>query len=117
MGRAAKSAGAAVQTYGRLVLAANSWVMSELEPHVAIRMKHVFPRVSKTATTDFRFPNDDVHCSDLCWFMQRYPLRMSDVDRLAIQAGRHDFEDAQGDSEAILRPHSRPPASTGSPPP
>src|SRR3546814_16792759 len=53
---------------------------------------HVFPRVSKTATTEFRFPNDDVHCSDLCWFMQRYPLRMSDADRLAIEAGRDAFE-------------------------
>src|SRR3546814_182150 len=113
MGRAAKSAGAAVRTYGRLVLAANSWVMSELEPHVAIRMKHVFPRVSKTATTDFRFPNDDVHCSDLCWFMQRYPLRMSDVDRLAIEAGRDAFECAQVEMEGILMPDYRPPAYTG----
>src|SRR3546814_17910784 len=76
-------------------------------------MKHVFPRVSKTATTDFRFPNDNVHCSDICWFMQRYPLRMSDVDRLAIEAGRDAFEFAQGEMEGIRMPDYRPPAYQG----
>src|SRR3546814_13399256 len=45
--------------------------------------------------------------------MQRYPLRMSDVDRLAIEAGRDAFECAQVEMEGILMPDYRPPAYTG----
>lgn len=101
------------RTYGRLRLVGDRWVMSKLQPHVAIRLKHVFPRVAKTQTVEFTFPNDDAHCADLSWFMQRYPLDIAAVDRKALEEGRTVYEAGQAQMEAILLPDFEAPDYAG----
>lgn len=81
-----------------------AWEMSALEPHVAIRLKHLFPRVPKQSTGPFLFPNDLITAADLDWFISRYPLSMSDDDRQALKGGRLDFEAQQAEMERILLP-------------
>lgn len=87
--------------------------MSALEPHVAIRLKHIFPRVPKQSTGPFRFPRDLMHAADLDWFISRYPLAMSEEDNTALRSGRLDFEMQQAELERILLPEYAPPPVTG----
>jgi len=91
-------------TYGTLSLEGSTWVMRSIAPHVAIRLKQLFPRIPKSQTDDYTFPNDLVHCADLTWFTSRYPLDISPGDRAALDAGRAMFESEQRRMEEILRP-------------
>jgi SNF2 family DNA or RNA helicase len=95
-----------MRTYGNLALVdgGTAWEMSHLEPHVAIRLKHLFPRVPKGATGPFRFPRDLTHAADLDWFVDRYPLSMSAKDRKALTAGRRSFTQLRAEMERILTP-------------
>jgi SNF2 family DNA or RNA helicase len=104
-----------MRTYGelRLIEGGGNWEMSALEPHVAIRLKHLFPRVPKQSTGPFRFPNDLTHAADLAWFTSRYPLAMSERDHAALHEGRLDFEVQQAEMERILLPDYEPGAIVG----
>jgi hypothetical protein len=107
-----------MRTYGVLRLKENldgvaEWEMSALEPHVAIRMKQLFPRVPKQSTGPFHFPNDTLHCADLDWFLSRYPLAMSQRDRKALTSGRKSFDRQQAEMERILLPDYVAPALMG----
>ena len=103
------------RTFGtlRLIDRGTAWEMSSLEPHVAIRLKHIFPRVPKQSSGPFRFPNDLVHAADLEWFLARYPLSMSDGDREALGGGRLAFDLQQAEMERILLPDYAAPAICG----
>lgn len=95
-----------IRTYGRLELSecGSRWTMSGIEPHVAIRLKQLFPKIAKAATNNFRFPSDDTHCADLDWFVSRYPLEMSTGHAERLKAGRMSFEATQSELECILTP-------------
>jgi len=98
------------RTYGQLTLAADAknWLMTGLEPHVAIRLKQLFPRISKSSTDNFLFPNDDTHCADLDWFCSRYPLQMPEGHPDTLRAGRLAFEETQAELDRILTPTYKP---------
>ncbi|WIX32557.1 DEAD/DEAH box helicase [Salinicola sp. JS01] len=87
--------------------------MSDIPPHVAIRLKQLFPRVPKHQTGTFSFPNDRQHCADLSWFLQRYPMAMTLDDQLSLDGGRAQYEQSQAEMEQILRPDYRPNERSG----
>ena len=95
-----------MKTYGNLRLLENgsAWEMTKLEPHVAIRLKHLFPRLPKQSPGPFIFPRDLMHAADLEWFLSRYPLAMSETDRTALHNGKLDFDLQQAEMERILMP-------------
>lgn len=85
------SAAVAPRTYGSLAHVGDGWVLGGLEPHVAIKLKAVFPQIPKESAGPFRFRDTPDRCADLAWFEIRYPLSMSAEDRrrLARGAARH----------------------------
>lgn len=99
-----------MKTYGALSLEEDGsvWLIQGLAPHVAIRLKHIFPKISKTQTDLFRFPNENSVCADLDWFITRYPLAISDKDRRALTKRRKKYELNQAELEEILRPEFKP---------
>lgn len=103
------------RTYGRLRLTEcrGTWEMSDLEPHVAIRLKQLFPRVPKQSAGPFLFPNDLITAADLDWFTARYPLAMSERDRELLSGGRLEFNLMQAEMERIFLPDYVPPALLG----
>lgn len=105
----------AVKTYGTLTLVdgGQAWEMRDIPPHVAIRLKHLFPRIPKTSIGPFRFPNDRVHAADLTWFLQRYPMRMGAGDLDALRRGRAAHDRELSEREAILTPGFVPPQYAG----
>lgn len=92
------------KTYGAIEydVARREWVVYETEPHISLRIKDVFRRVSKTATGQFRFPDDPLHCFELTWFMDRHPFRVSKFDLARLKRGRKSFIHEQDDLERIL---------------
>lgn len=101
------------RTYGKLTLIGDRWVLSDTPPHLAIRLKQIFPRISKAAVAPFAFPNDWAACADLAWFESRYGFEMSDDDRSAMQLGQAAFEERQAALATILRPDYQPRETVG----
>lgn len=103
------------RTYGKLKLIEGGakWEMSALEPHVAIRLKQLFPRIPKQSSGPFLFPNDPFTSADLDWFTTRYPLAMNDEHREALLHGKLGFDLQQAEMERILLPDYVPPAVLG----
>ncbi len=99
-------AGGQVRTYGTLHLDATEgrWILGTAETHIAIRLKQIFPRLRKTDTSPFSFPADDVHATELEWFMVRYPLRMQVGDRRLLRAGRRRNSRDMAEVGRILSP-------------
>lgn len=99
-----------MSSYGQLTLTDNkrTWLIQGLVPHVAIRLKQLFPRVSKTQVDLFTFPNDLDHCSDLAWFTSRYPLEISDSDARALRKGQKGYVARKAELETILLPDYAP---------
>lgn len=104
----------AARTYGALSRRADRrWSLEAIEPHVSIRLKHLFPSIPKGAVPPYVLPATDIVSADLDWFMLRYPLRVSDDDRAALAGGRLRFEEALAERERILRPDYTPPQRPG----
>jgi SNF2 family DNA or RNA helicase len=85
--------------------------MSGIEPHVALRLKSVFPKIDKTQTGVFAFKDSEATCADLEWFTQRYEMSMSAVDRIQLTHGRETFDRKRDEIETILLPEWKPAAS------
>lgn len=102
-----------MKTYGKLSLDGRRWKLEDIEPHVVIRLKQIFPRIPKTSAGPFHLPADLTHAADLAWFTSRYPLQMSEEDREILEAGWQKFEDEQAEAERILMPDWKPPAYVG----
>ncbi len=98
----------AERTYGKLVYAGRRWVITDLEPQVAIRIKRIFPRISVTQVGSFGFSDSDETRSELEWFIARYPLVMSPADRERLAEGRIRFERIRGEVEQVLLPGWQP---------
>ncbi|MCS0497882.1 DEAD/DEAH box helicase [Ancylobacter sp. MQZ15Z-1] len=99
--------------YGTLHFDGERWVMSGLEPHVAIKLKAMFPGVPKASTGPFTFPDGVAMASDLEWFLHRYPMEMAEADRARMLAGRDAFTGRRNDVERIFVPDWTPPATLG----
>lgn len=94
------------RTYGHLQLSSDTrhWDISGIEPHVAIRLKQLFPRIPKAQTGTFRLPNTDLMAADIDWFLARYPLKMDNRTKRGLKKGSKAFRGLQADMERILLP-------------
>lgn len=101
------------RTYGSLSFVEDGWEIDKVPPHVAIRLKNLFPRIPKVSTPPYRLQHTAAMAADLDWFMRRYPMEISEEDRRTLRRGRHAFEDAQAERERILMPDYRVPVYVG----
>lgn len=92
------------KTYGRIDLASGRWIISDLEPHVAIRLKNIFKKIPKTMVGYYAFENTAEICADLEWFVSRYPLMISPLDHEELCRKKTLFLETQAEMERILRP-------------
>ena len=85
-----------------------TWLLNEAPPHVAIKLKSVFPQIAKSAVNPFKFADNIENCNDLEWFISRYPVEMdaADLKRLVKQKRRYDnFQNEMG---RLLMPDYKP---------
>ncbi|WP_165233478.1 SNF2-related protein [Aquisphaera insulae] len=102
-----------MRVYGAVALSRDGsrWVISRAEPHISIRLKQIFPSIPKAAIPPYDLPHTLTADTDLDWFMQRYPLAISDADRAAMSEGREAFRARQAEMERILMPDYAPSGS------
>lgn len=92
------------RTYGAIEHDGNTWKITELEPHVAIMLKANFPRIPKTAKPPFTISGGAHVDATLAWFLLRFPLRISEVDKTRMDEQKTLFEVGQKELGAILAP-------------
>lgn len=114
-----------VKNYGKLILGEKpicgvdgvtyepAWVLDEVQPHVAIRLKQIFPRIPKSAVSPYYLPVTDMIAADLEWFTSRYPLEMTKSDQKTLQQGRFKFENHVAEMERIFLPDYKPSVIAG----
>lgn len=104
---------AITRTYGALQRLADGWQMTDVAPHVRIRLKQLFPRINKGAPPPYRFPATPEIAADLEWFLARYPMAMNDDDLTTLKSGRAMFEGIQAEIGRIFAPDYTPPVLAG----
>lgn len=92
-----------IRTYGTIRYSSAQWHIENAEPHVCIRLKNIFTKLSKSAT-NFIFPDTPETCHDLLWFMERYPLAVSDKDLQRLKKGKKQHITNINDLEQIMLP-------------
>jgi hypothetical protein len=98
----------AVRTFGTLIHDGGQWVITELEPHVAIRLKAIFSKVPESKPVPIELGGTDEIAQDLEWFIARYPLAISDADRALMTKRAHSYREVQEDLNLVMAPHRAP---------
>lgn len=101
------------RTFGQLELEGDRWVIPEVEPHVVIKLKQLFPAIPKASAPPFSFPATPEVATDLDWFMNRYPLAANDHDRAMLRLERRQYEKTQDEVARILSGDYQPPPLAG----
>lgn len=96
------------RTYGTIEASNGGWIITDIEPHVAMRLKAIFPRIPKTGKAPFRLTGGPQLDADLKWFMERYPLRIDGAEASRMAERKTLFELGQAEIGAILSPTWRP---------
>lgn len=96
--------------YGSLAFdhSGQSWVITDLLPHVAIRLKAIFPRIPKGKSSRLRIASSPDTAADLQWFMERYPLKASAEDTAVLREAAKVYFDTRAAAEAIYLPDWKP---------
>lgn len=88
-------------TYGTAKLIDGHWALY-LAPHVALRVKRIFPRSRGSKRGEIVIVATDEVAYDIAWLMDRWPLEISDEDRAALDAGVAAYELRHRELEQIL---------------
>lgn len=99
----------ALKTYGQIKFEDDRWLINQCQPHVCIKLKAIFTKISKTSIAPFEFKHTPENCTDLKWFMDRYPLEISQKDMDALLDGVLDHRREQEIKEQIFLPSYSPP--------
>lgn len=96
------------RTYGQLFFKNNEWILDNIEPHVSIRLKKIFPKIPTYAVPPFAFKSTPEIDNELEWFMQRYPLEISKNDLKRLSNGSKAFNINLLEMDNILLPTFKP---------
>jgi hypothetical protein len=103
------------RTYGAIepLPDGKGWRVTDIEPHVAMRLKAIFPRIPRTGRPPFDLVGGPSVDADLQWFLSRYPLRIDPAaaDRMAERKTLFDLQ--QAELSSILSADWRPSAVVG----
>ena len=67
-----------MKLYGKLYLKDDCFLMGDIPPYVVIKLKMIFNQINKNSFQPFRIKATKEVCSDLEWFMTRYPFEVND---------------------------------------
>lgn len=96
------------RTYGRLTLIKGSVWRIDADPHVHQRAKRVFGKLSKTQVGHLDLSHSWEMCRDLEWFLQRYPLEVSEADQRVLTQGSEQHRDHLARLEDLIDPSYTP---------
>lgn len=105
--------GVQCRTYGAIERMRNGWRITELEPHVRIRLKAIFPRIPKTGVPPFELVGGPQLDADLKWFLERYPLLIASEDVEHLEHRKVLFEAGQAELATLLSSDWKPSSIVG----
>lgn len=83
----------------------NKWLIEKCEPHVSLRLKKIFPKISEASVPPFTLSANNDTSADISWFMERYPLKISKKDQQILIKLKDSFFEDQASLEKILIPN------------
>jgi len=102
------------RTYGKIrELGRGGWIIEDLEPHVRLRLKTIFPRIPKTAHPPYILNGTVSLEADLLWFTERYPLEISGEDQAKLETRTQLFETQQNELVQLLSKDWKPSTVSG----
>ncbi len=81
----------------------NDWVITQLAPHVMIKLKLIFESINKSRSLPIKIPNLLNNVQDIYWFMQRYPLNIEIKDFIYLKKQLLVAEEKEKRLEEILQ--------------
>lgn len=78
-----------------------AWVITP-QPHVMIRMKRVFERIPKHAHGSARLSDTPENARELQWFLERFPMEISDQARTRLDNTAQQHEERENDIARML---------------
>jgi len=97
-----------VKTYGTLKLHGDKWLLNA-DPHIHLRAKRVFGRMRSEKQDVLWLSHSNEVCRDLDWFLERYPLDISNNDRRILHLGSKAHRDHIQSLEELIDPSYVPP--------
>lgn len=97
-----------MRTFGKIEHKNGKWVLYDIEPHVVIKLKNIFKGVSLHKEQPFIFDDREETALDLEWFMNRYPLLISDSDKLHLIRQKTKHLSDLSEAERIFLPSYTP---------
>lgn len=104
-----------MKNYGTLRYFKNAWIV-ECDPHVLIRMRRVFPRISQPKYQEGKkrelicITDTPEVCRDLQWFISRFPLTFADkASEILLEKQASDHLEEEQVVELILDDKHTPP--------
>ncbi|MFL7013678.1 SNF2-related protein [Enterovibrio norvegicus] len=100
--------------YGNIELTSDhKWKLFDVKPHVSLRLKQLFPRISEGGTQPYYLGDKPDVAADLTWFMHRYPLNISPENAAYLNAKDVEYHEHQASCELILSPEYSPSERAG----
>lgn len=96
------------RTLGKVSLDGKTWGI-ECEAHVSLRLKRVFQKIHKGQFGKLTLSDSPENCRELLWFMDRYPLEISDVARTYLEHRARVHEALEASVERIMAADYEPP--------
>lgn len=87
--------------YGKLRLDSEAWVIEQAPPHVLMKLRRVFGRLSERSFAVQRLSNTPDNARDLEWFLLRYPMRMSPGTRRKLKASADRHREMQSAAQQL----------------
>jgi hypothetical protein len=100
-------------TMGAIDFDGRYWCAPEMLPHVAIRFKHMFKGLGDAAVPPFVIKDRFDLPIDLDWFMQRYPLRMTDRAKTRVAQGLEAYAAQRATLGLLSKPDYTPTLNPG----
>lgn len=102
-------------TFGEVKIDGKSWLIVNVSPHVSIKLKRWFSRIDVAAKV-LRLTASPENSSELEWFTERYPMRMSDDDAAALARLAKQHRDRQASVQrALIGDYDRPAVAMAKP--
>jgi SNF2 family DNA or RNA helicase len=95
-----------VKPVGRAILRNNTWLI-EAPPHVVMRLKRVFERISKGSHGIVSLSDTPENARELKWFAERFPLTFEPADYFERRVEEHLHRERQ--IELVLAAEYQPP--------
>jgi len=91
-------------------LGKKQWAIT-CEPHVRVRMKRIFEKIPKGAHDTLTLSDTVEHASELLWFLDRYPMKVTPKAYLKQRAAAH--KERASEIERVLAAGYTPPEFAG----